>query len=76
MLKYLRGGLGGPPIFVACQSISIVVKMKTSAQKYFISCYCTFCFLTSFQVTVHASPTSSSDNSTPHTKELGFWYSH
>jgi hypothetical protein len=22
MLKYLRGGLGGPPIFVACQSIS------------------------------------------------------
>jgi uncharacterized membrane protein len=25
MLKYLRGGLGGPPIFVACQSISVVV---------------------------------------------------
>jgi hypothetical protein len=22
ILKYLRGGLGGPPIFVACQSIS------------------------------------------------------
>jgi hypothetical protein len=25
MLKYLRGGLGGPPIFVARQSISFVV---------------------------------------------------
>jgi hypothetical protein len=25
MLKYPRGGLGGPPIFVACQSISVVV---------------------------------------------------
>jgi hypothetical protein len=25
MLKYLRGGLGGPPVFVACQSISVMV---------------------------------------------------
>jgi hypothetical protein len=25
MLKYLHGGLGGPPSFVACQSISVVV---------------------------------------------------
>jgi hypothetical protein len=25
MLKYPRSGLGGPPSFVACQSISVVV---------------------------------------------------
>jgi hypothetical protein len=25
MLKYPRGGLGGPPSFVACLSISVVV---------------------------------------------------
>jgi hypothetical protein len=36
MLKYLRGGLGGPPIFVACQSISVVVIRAVGSGGFFI----------------------------------------
>jgi hypothetical protein len=36
MLKYLRGGLGGPPIFVACQSIGVVVIRAVGSGGFFV----------------------------------------
>jgi hypothetical protein len=36
MLKYLRGGLDGPPIFVVCQSISVVVIRAVGSGGVFI----------------------------------------
>jgi hypothetical protein len=36
MLKYLRGGLGGPSIFVACQSISVVVIRAVGSGGFFV----------------------------------------
>jgi hypothetical protein len=36
MLKYLRGDLGGPPIFVACQSISVVVIQAVGSGGFFV----------------------------------------
>jgi hypothetical protein len=35
MLKYLRGGLDGPPIFVVCQSISVVVIRTVGSGGFF-----------------------------------------
>jgi hypothetical protein len=35
MLKYLRGGLGSPPMFVVCQSISVVVIRAVGSGGFF-----------------------------------------
>jgi hypothetical protein len=36
MRKYLRGGLGGPRIFVACQPISVVVIRAVGSGGFFV----------------------------------------
>jgi hypothetical protein len=36
MLKHLHGGLGGPTIFVACQSISVVVIRAVGSGGFFV----------------------------------------